>query len=201
MIRPGPPRHGRNERPDGSTAYGPGVLSLSSRPSHGLAAITEGHRPGLVPQRGSQVTTPASEVEAAATHAPHAPAAVGSPRTVLVVDDVAETRELLRWQLGTDPDLHVVGEATDGDDALAQVSRLRPDIVILALMMPVRGGLDTIPRLRQLAPACCVVAITSCDSFTAMTTALELGATSYVVKGTRRAEFVRRVRHAAGLEQ
>ena len=120
-------------------------------------------------------------------------------RSVLIVDDVAETRELVRWQLSRDSELQVVGEAVDGDSAVREAVRLRPDVVILDLMMPTQGGLETIPLLRRAVPDTQVVAMTSYDSLDTQSRALELGAACYVVKGTRRADFVRVVRQAAGL--
>lgn len=117
-------------------------------------------------------------------------------RTVLVVDDVPETRELMRWQLSGEDDLMVVGEAGDGDAAISEAVRLRPDVVVLDLLMPVRGGLETIDHLRRLCPGSAVVAITSYDSLENRNTALDRGASCYIVKGTRRAEFIKRVREA-----
>ena len=143
------------------------------------------------PTRPPQASTPPSTEPSTTTEV--------RARSVLIVDDIAETRELVRWQLSRESELEVVGEAVDGGSAVSEAVRLRPDVVILDLMMPTQGGLQTIPMLRQAVPHAQVVAITSYDSLDTRTKALELGATCYVVKGTRRAEFVRVVRHAAGL--
>jgi len=118
---------------------------------------------------------------------------------VLIVDDVDETRELLCWQLATDPALRVVGEANNGATALVEAARLRPDVVILDLYMPTLSGFQTMPELQKLLPEARVVVMTSFDSPRAETASAELGAAAYVVKGIKRRELLRAVRRAAGL--
>ena len=61
------------------------------------------------------------------------------PYRVLIVDDVPAVRAALRWTLDEEPDLHVVGEASDGGEAIRQAATLRPDLVILDLQS---GGLN-----------------------------------------------------------
>ncbi|GAB3667690.1 hypothetical protein GCM10027596_37130 [Nocardioides korecus] len=144
----------------------------------------------MQPQSAGAATTPSRVTPASPT----------AHRTVLIVDDIAETRELLRWQLSAQPDLEVVGEAVNGDDGLRQAVGLEPDVVILDLYMPGASGLETLAQLTRHLPDCAVVVITSYDSYEARASALGLGAASYIVKGTRRADFLRLVRQAAGLE-
>jgi len=72
---------------------------------------------------------------------------------VVVADDEATMRELMRTVLSLEPDFEVVGQAGDGLEAVALVAELRPDLVVIDLSMPVMGGLQAIGQIRQLAPA------------------------------------------------
>ena len=83
------------------------------------------------------------------------------PARVLVVDDSAGLRAALAAAIGIDGRLEVVGEAADGDTALELAGRLAPDVVLLDLMMPGSGGLEILPRLRQVSPASEVVILSA----------------------------------------
>lgn len=76
---------------------------------------------------------------------------------VLVVDDNATIRNLLRTLLELDDRLELVGEAADADEALALVGERFPDVIVLDHMMPGRTGLEALPALRLLAPGARVV--------------------------------------------
>jgi CheY-like chemotaxis protein len=71
---------------------------------------------------------------------------------VLIADDKADIRMLLAARLGLDPELEVVGEASNGAEAITKVGELRPAALILDLQMPVMSGEEAIPILRSLAP-------------------------------------------------
>ena len=153
-------------------------------------------RPAPQPGAGSADTRPDDAPDGAAHGGHFLP---GQRRTVLIVDDVEDTRELLRWQLSTEPDLDVVGEAADGPEAVEKATLLQPDVVILDIYLPTLSGLAALPALQRVVPRAGVVMITSFDSPGARTACEELGVRSFVVKGTRRADLVRQVRAAAGL--
>jgi DNA-binding NarL/FixJ family response regulator len=72
---------------------------------------------------------------------------------VVVADDEATMRELMRTVLSLEPDFEVVGQAGDGLEAVALVAELRPDLVVIDVSMPVMDGLQAIEQIRQLAPA------------------------------------------------
>jgi CheY-like chemotaxis protein len=72
---------------------------------------------------------------------------------VVVADDEATMRELMRTVLSLEPDFEVVGQAGDGAEAVALVTELRPDLVVIGVSMPVMDGLQAIERIRQVAPA------------------------------------------------
>ena len=83
---------------------------------------------------------------------------VGSrERTVLVVDDAADLRTLLRFALGRSPLLTVVDEAADASTAIDMAGRHQPDVIVLDEMMPGGNGSEAIPELRSAAPGTSIV--------------------------------------------
>lgn len=83
---------------------------------------------------------------------------VGSKeRTVLVVDDAADLRTLLRFALGRSPLLTVVDEAADASTAIALAGQHQPDVIVLDEMMPGGNGSEAIPELRSAAPAARII--------------------------------------------
>jgi CheY-like chemotaxis protein len=80
---------------------------------------------------------------------------------VLIVDDDASMRMLVRLTLETDPSLEVVGEASDGNEALARTEELSPDLVVMDLTMPIMDGVEATRRIKQTHPATNVVAFSS----------------------------------------
>lgn len=102
---------------------------------------------------------------------------------VLIVDDVADIRMLLRLALSTESDLEVVAEACDGLDAIKQAEQYHPDLVILDLSMPVLDGLEALPRILAAVPAAKVVVVSGFAKDRMRSAALEAGAVAYIEKG------------------
>ncbi len=100
---------------------------------------------------------------------------------VLVVDDAAFMRRQIRDIL-EGAGYQVVGEAADGDEALALYDSARPDVVTLDLVMPRRGGLDTLRELRRRDPAARVVVCSSLSDEASILEAIRLGARDYLIK-------------------
>ncbi len=113
-------------------------------------------------------------------------------RTV-IVDDEAPARDRLRQMLGAIGDVHVVGEAQDGEQALKQISGLRPDLVFLDIQMPGRSGLEVAATLPAPRPR--IIFCTAFDQYAVH--AFELHALDYLLKPVNRARLaaaVERVR-------
>lgn len=123
-----------------------------------------------------------------------------SPRTsevrVLVVDDNAGFRESLVMLLDTG-ELHVVGQAGDGAEALALLASVEPDVVLMDVRMPTMGGVETTRRLKALCPQVGVVALTGNEDQRAVRDMLVAGASGYVLKDSDGDEILHAVRQAA----
>jgi DNA-binding NarL/FixJ family response regulator len=116
---------------------------------------------------------------------------------VLVVDDHPVVRAGLVGMLDTEDDLEVVGEAGDGDEALARVGVLGPDVVLMDLRMPRTDGAAATARIVAAHPASRVLVLTTYDTDGDIVRAVEAGATGYLLKDTPRAQLVEAVRAAA----
>jgi two-component system chemotaxis response regulator CheB len=130
------------------------------------------------------------------------------PRTrVLLVDDSAFFRKVVTDGLGADPQIEIVGSASNGRLALSRIPQVNPDVVILDVEMPEMDGLQTLGALRRIYPKLPVVMFSSLTERGAQTTvdALLLGANDYVTKPTaadakdRIRELLRKVKAVAGL--
>ena len=102
---------------------------------------------------------------------------------ILLVDDVLLVRDSLRSLLATGP-MEVCGEAENGQQAMAKVMELKPDVVILDITMPVMDGLKATIEIRRIAPGTKIVLFTIHDSSEAKTAAKIVGADALVPKGT-----------------
>ncbi|WP_428961268.1 response regulator [Micromonospora fluostatini] len=116
---------------------------------------------------------------------------------VLLVDDHAPFRAGLRALLATSPDVEVCGEAASGEEALAVLGRLQPDVVLLDLTMPGMGGIAATERLVRMSPHVRVLILSMADDDESVFAALRAGARGYVLKGARRVEIIRSVRVVA----
>lgn len=116
---------------------------------------------------------------------------------VLVVDDHPVVRDGLRGMLDGQPDLEVVGEAADGQQAVARVARLAPDVVLMDLRMPGLDGVGATERIRAAHPGVAVLVLTTFDEDHDILRAVEAGATGYLLKDAPREELFRAVRAAA----
>ncbi|MFI6994878.1 response regulator [Nonomuraea wenchangensis] len=118
---------------------------------------------------------------------------------VLIVDDHEVVRQGLRFVLEQEDGIEVVGEAGDGEAALRAVHALRPDVMLLDLVMPVMDGLRALRALREAAggPAPAVIVLTSFQEEDRVVEAVRLGALSFLSKTSAVDRVVEAVRAAA----
>ena len=115
---------------------------------------------------------------------------------MLVVDDHAVVREGLRAFLDLQDGIEVVGEAADGEEALAAAERLRPDVVLMDLVMPRLDGVRALRALRERLPKTRVIVLTSFLDDDKLLPALRAGAAGYLLKNAQPQELARAVRLA-----
>lgn len=115
---------------------------------------------------------------------------------ILIADDHAVVLAGLSAILGMEPDMEVVAQARDGLQALELARHYRPDLVVLDLQMPHLGGLETLPRLREMLPDSRVLVLTSLEDETWVFRVLEAGASGYLLKKAADEELVTAVRDA-----
>ena len=116
---------------------------------------------------------------------------------VLIADDHSVVRQGLRMFLGSDPELEIIGEARDGVEAITLARELRPDVVLMDLLMPVMDGIAATAAIRRELPDTEVVALTSVLEDAAVIDAVRAGAIGYLLKDTESHELRRAIKAAA----
>jgi NarL family two-component system response regulator LiaR len=115
---------------------------------------------------------------------------------VLAVDDHDLLRSGLRLVIDTVPDIELVGEASTGSEAIELCARLNPDVVLMDLMMPEMDGISAIQRIRQSHTNIHIIALTSFVDEALVTSALNAGAVSYLLKNVSIDELTSAIRKA-----
>ena len=116
---------------------------------------------------------------------------------VLITDDHSVVRQGLRMFLSLDPELEVVGEAANGEEALRMARDLSPDVVLMDLVMPVMDGISATGAIRSELPDVEVIALTSVLEDASVTGAVKAGAIGYLMKDTEAEELGRAIKAAA----
>jgi len=116
---------------------------------------------------------------------------------VLLADDHHVVRQGLRLYLGLDPQLEIVGEAADGAEAVAKAHQLKPDVVLMDLLMPGMDGIAATATIRRELPDTEVIALTSILEDDKVIGAIRAGAIGYLLKDTQAQELCRAIRAAA----
>src|SRR5580700_5938382 len=115
-----------------------------------------------------------------------------SPPTarVLVVDDYEPFRRLACSMLGQRPDLQVIGEASDGLEAVHKAEELKPDLIVLDIGLPTLNGIEVARRIRKSCPECKILFMCQASSVDVAQAAFSLGSMGYVVKAYAGSELV-----------
>ncbi len=113
---------------------------------------------------------------------------------ILIADDHGVIRAGLRALLGAEPDLEVVGEAADGQEALHSANALRPDVILLDLSMPGLSGIEITRRLTETMPELRVIILTVHEDEGLLREAMQAGAAGYIVKRAIGSELIDAIR-------
>ena len=116
---------------------------------------------------------------------------------VLIADDHPVVREGLAAMLAREPDIDVVGEAQDGQEAVDRVGTLKPNVVLMDLMMPKMGGVDAIRAIRERHPDVQMIVLTTYGDDDSIFQGIAAGARGYLLKDAPRDELFRAVRAVA----
>ncbi len=112
---------------------------------------------------------------------------------VLIADDHIFYREGVRAFLNNSPDIKVVDEAGNGDEAIAKATELKPDVILMDLKMPGMNGIDATRRIHEMAPNIGVLVITMFDDDDSVFAAMRAGARGYLLKDADKDEVVREI--------
>jgi len=118
---------------------------------------------------------------------------VTNPIRVLIVDDHLVVRTGIRALLALEPDIEVVGEARDGAAAVVEAGRLRPDVILMDLVMPQMDGIAAIEQIRASQPDARILVLTSFEADDKVFPAIRAGALGYTLKDFGPAELVRAI--------
>lgn len=119
---------------------------------------------------------------------------------VLVADDHPVFRRGMRAILGAEPDTELVGEATDGEEAVARALELRPDVILMDLNMPRVSGIEATRRILEANPDTAILMLTMFEDDKSIFAAMRAGAHGYVLKGADGTEMLRAIHAVASGE-
>ncbi len=123
---------------------------------------------------------------------------MSAPIRVMIVDDHAVVREGLELFLSERPaDIQVVGQAADGEDAVAIARKLDPDVILMDLLMPRVGGIEATRRLKEAGVRAQVLVLTTFAEDEQVRDAIQAGAIGYLLKDVNRTDLVGAIRAAA----
>ena len=115
---------------------------------------------------------------------------------VMIVDDHAIVREGLRTLLSEEDSIEVVGEASDGAESVSLAAQLRPDVILMDLVMPKIDGIKATEQIRKSTPSCQILVLTSFAEDQRVPHAIQAGAIGYLLKDVLKIDLLRAI-HAA----
>lgn len=113
---------------------------------------------------------------------------------VLLAEDHVVVRESVKQLLSKEPDLEVVGEAGDGEQAVQMVNRLNPDVIVLDVAMPKVNGIEATKQIKQSKPSTAILILTAYDYDQYIFALLEAGAAGYLLKDVSGQELISAIR-------
>jgi two-component system, NarL family, response regulator LiaR len=113
---------------------------------------------------------------------------------VFIADDHAIVRAGLRALISGKPDMELVGEAVDGEEAVKKVHHLRPDVILMDLMMPRKSGIEAIREIRAADPQACILVLTSFVEDEQVFPAIKAGVLGYILKDSSPEELIESIR-------
>jgi two-component system chemotaxis response regulator CheY len=119
---------------------------------------------------------------------------------MIVADDAPFIREIVR-HVAESNDIDLVGEANDGNEAVALVKKIRPDVVLLDIIMPNKSGIEAAKEISAFDPSIKLIAFSTADQDVLVTRALEAGCVSYIVKPFKSEDLVKAIRESVAGDQ
>jgi len=113
---------------------------------------------------------------------------------ILIADDHAMLREGMRNLIKQEKDFDLVGEAADGEEAVRLAAKLKPDIIIMDIVMPKLNGVEATKQIKQVSPSSALLILTAYSDIRYIVGLLEAGACSYLLKNSPAKEIVRAIR-------
>ena len=120
--------------------------------------------------------------------------------TVLLVDDEALTREILRDYLSSDPTIEIVGEASNGKSAVVQAASLQPEVILMDMQMPVMDGVAATAQIHQSNPEIAILGLSTFATDRYVVDLLRAGASGYIVKDAKPQEITDAINKVAAGE-
>lgn len=117
--------------------------------------------------------------------------------TIVLADDHHVVRQSFRLLLQAEPDLQVIGEAGSGREAVELVGRVRPDVIVLDIMMPELGGIEAARRIKKQWPKTAIVILSMHENEAYVLEALRAGVSAYVLKKSTAQELIYAIRQGA----